>query len=206
MVGPRNGRWEAEEEGTGQFDPHNVGLVVLGTFILWFGWYGFNCGSTLAFSDVGTATTGALVAMNTTIAAAMGGLTVFLLRLRTGRKDLDGMCNGILAGLVAVCAGVGDVLPGMALLIGIAGAIFYEIGHGLLLRPLLSMSGAKGDMFTAHIVGMLVIMGWCGILSLIVFGGLKAAGKLRITDEDQLIGTDSVEISPSMAYRKRSKD
>merc|ERR550514_2458600 len=52
MVGPRAGRWD-EAGDPGRFDPHNMPLVVLGTFVLWFGWYGFNCGSTLAFSDSG---------------------------------------------------------------------------------------------------------------------------------------------------------
>merc|ERR1719487_335325 len=133
MLGPRKGRYDPDAE-EGAYDPHNMGLVVLGIFSLWFGWYGFNCGSTLAFSDVGTATQGALVAMNTTISAAAGGLTVFLLRLRTGRKDLGGMCNGILAGLVAVCAGVGDVEPGMALLVGALGGLAQEAGHVLMLK------------------------------------------------------------------------
>ena len=227
MVGPRAGRWA--EEDSGRFDPHNMTLVVLGTFILWFGWYGFNCGSTLGFGDVGTATTGALVAMNTTIAAATGGLTAFLLRLRTGKKDLAGMCNGVLAGLVAVCAGVGAVDPGMALLIGAFGGAAMEGGHvllqklkiddpldafpvhgcagiiGCLLRPLLDRGGVQGEMMTAHIVGILVIIGWTGILSLIVFGGMKAAGQLRISDEVQELGADHSEMA-QVAYRGNSKD
>merc|ERR1711971_768840 len=76
-VGPRTGRFDSYED----FSPHSLPLVVLGTFILWFGWYGFNCGSTLGISDGSTGELAAQVAMNTTIAAATGGLVVFLLRM-----------------------------------------------------------------------------------------------------------------------------
>jgi len=130
LVGPRAGRWEKPES----FAPHNMGLVVLGTFILWFGWYGFNCGSTLSFSTSATATLAGLVAMNTTISAAAGGLTVWALRLRTRTYDLAGTCNGILAGLVAVCAGVGDMNPELAFVTGILGGLAYELGHILVTR------------------------------------------------------------------------
>merc|ERR1719261_1761260 len=128
MVGPRAERWDPDNPPN-RFDPHNMGFVVLGTFALWFGWYGFNCGSTLSFSDVGTAAQAALAAMNTTLSAAAGGLTVFLLRLRSGKCDLCGACNGILAGLVAVCAGVADFEPSMAIVVGVAGGIAQEAGH-----------------------------------------------------------------------------
>ncbi len=88
---------------------HNTPFVVLGTFILWFGWYGFNCGSTLSFtgSNVETA---AVVAMTTSIAAGTGGMVTLLIRVcdeRFGKGkrehyDVPAMSNGILAGLVAV--------------------------------------------------------------------------------------------------------
>ena len=76
MLGPRKGRFENPEE----FECHNLPLVVLGTFALWFGWYGFNPGSTLGMHDGATGALAAQVAMNTTLAAATGGITVFLLR------------------------------------------------------------------------------------------------------------------------------
>ena len=74
----------------------------LGTFALWFGWYGFNPGSTLGMHDSGTGALAAQVAMNTTISAATGGITVFVLRYFITKKyDVGGLCNGILAGLGA---------------------------------------------------------------------------------------------------------
>eukprot|EP00403_Amphidinium_massartii_P030920 CAMPEP_0178406246 /NCGR_PEP_ID=MMETSP0689_2-20121128/18814_1 /TAXON_ID=160604 /ORGANISM="Amphidinium massartii, Strain CS-259" /LENGTH=544 /DNA_ID=CAMNT_0020027283 /DNA_START=67 /DNA_END=1701 /DNA_ORIENTATION=+ len=124
VLGPRQGRFEQDDE---DFAPHNIPLVVLGTFILWFGWYGFNCGSTLGMADTATGQLAALVAMNTTVAAATGGLTVFLLRLAMLRRyDVGGMCNGILAGLVSITAPCGNVETYSAFLIAILGGCIYQ--------------------------------------------------------------------------------
>jgi len=123
-LGPRKGRWENPEA----FDPHNLPLVVLGTFILWFGWYGFNCGSTLGM-DQASGELAAQVAMNTTISAATGGIVVFFLRYAIYRHyDVGGLCNGILAGLVSITAPCGNVESGSALVIGLIGAIVYQLG------------------------------------------------------------------------------
>merc|ERR1712014_412429 len=131
--GPRNGRWTNPD----LFVPHSLPLVVLGTFILWFGWYGFNCGSTLGLSDESTGEMAAHVAMNTTIAAATGGLTVFGLRMAIlkGFYDIAGFCNGILAGLVSITAGCGTVDCGSAFAIGIIGGFVYQ-GASLLMKKL----------------------------------------------------------------------
>ena len=77
VLGPRKGRFENPEE----FAPHNMPLVVLGTLALWFGWYGFNCGSTLGMSSASTGAMAAHVAMNTTLSAATGGITAFVIVL-----------------------------------------------------------------------------------------------------------------------------
>jgi Amt family ammonium transporter len=229
LVGPRNGRFE----NPSAFQPHDVSMVVLGTFILWFGWYGFNCGSTLSFSDSGTAAQGGLVAMNTTMSAAAGGLTVFLLRLieaivmrRDQLYDLVGLCNGILVGLVAVCAGVGAFEPGMAMLVGSVGGIFYELGHwlmiyckiddpldafsvhgmggmtGVILRPLLAtdMDGRiMAETFGAHFAGMFAIIAWSAGFTAIILVPFKVMNKLCYDQEAQDSGTDS-HCSPPKAY------
>merc|ERR1711953_1124525 len=229
MLGPRNGRWEEGKKSS--FDPHNMGLVVLGTLILWFGWYVFNCGSTLSFSDMNTVVQAALVAMNTTLAAATGGISVFILRKlqdKEGKYDLAGMCNGILAGLVAVCAGVGDMEPGMAVLTGLLGGIFMEAGHlliiklqiddpldafavhgcgglcGVLTRPVFDKAGANGSMFGAHCLGALCIIAWVTALSFIVFGVLKYANVLKVSDEEAEKGSDKMHLQ-TQAYRATSK-
>merc|ERR1719424_438382 len=77
MVKPRVGRFEAETQD--DFVPHDVPMIVLGTIILWFGWYGFNCGSTLGM-DMGSGYMAGVVAVNTTIAPAFGGMVVTFIR------------------------------------------------------------------------------------------------------------------------------
>eukprot|EP00439_Symbiodinium_sp_Y106_P054495 s404_g7.t1 len=132
VLGPRKGRFENPEE----FECHNLPLVVLGTFALWFGWYGFNPGSTLGMHDGATGALAAQVAMNTTLAAATGGITVFLLRYVIAKKyDVGGLCNGILAGLVSITAGCGNVECGSAFAIGLVGAFVYQ-GSSMLLQKL----------------------------------------------------------------------
>jgi len=131
VVGPRKGRFDADSGES--FDPHSLPLIVLGTFILWFGWYGFNCGSTLGLQDAGEGAMAAQVAMNTTLAAATCGLTLLILRFAIFRKyDIGGMCNGILAGLVSITAGCGNVECGSAVLIGLIGAFVYQGASSLL--------------------------------------------------------------------------
>lgn len=119
MLGPRANR------EFGKFPPaHNLGLATLGTMILWFGWYGFNAGSTVSMGNTGLV---ALVLVNTTLAAGAGGLaTMFLVFFRTGKWDLTFTLNGSLAGLVGITAGCAFVLPWASVVIGlIAGLVVY---------------------------------------------------------------------------------
>jgi Amt family ammonium transporter len=131
ISGPRAGRFEAGRAD--EFDPHSLPLIVLGTMILWFGWYGFNCGSTLEMHDASTGMMAAQVAMNTTIAAATGGLTVFIIRLnRLHKYDIGGFCNGILAGLVSITAGCGNVTCISAFVIAVLGGMLYDGASNLM--------------------------------------------------------------------------
>merc|ERR1712196_508898 len=75
FVGPRKGRFDDSEQ---DFTAHSVPFVVLGTFCLWFGWYGFNPGSTLSMKTASDAHIAGLVAVNTTMAPCASGLLVFL--------------------------------------------------------------------------------------------------------------------------------
>jgi Amt family ammonium transporter len=119
-----------------EFQPHSQPLIVLGTFILWFGWCGFNSGSTLGLSDPGTALVAAHVMMNTTLSAATGGLTVFILMFAITKKyDCSALCNGILAGLVSITAPCSNVESGSAVLIGLLGGIIY-VGSAALVKKL----------------------------------------------------------------------
>jgi len=131
VLGPRKGRFERPEE----FEAHSLPLVVLGTFILWFGWYGFNPGSTLQMHSKEVGAIAAQVAMNTTMSAATGGITVFTIRyLMTRKYDVGGLCNGILVGLVSVTAGCATMESGSAVAVGFIGSFVYQGASMLLVR------------------------------------------------------------------------
>merc|ERR1712224_729667 len=132
IVGKRTGRFEPDKED--DFQPHSQPLIVLGTFILWFGWCGFNSGSTLGLSDSGTALLASHVMMNTTLSAATGGITVFLVQYAITRKyDCAALCNGILGGLVSITAGCSNVESGSAVLIGMLGGCIF-VGSSMLVK------------------------------------------------------------------------
>merc|ERR1712078_929235 len=151
IVGKRSGRFDPDKAD--EFQPHSQPLVVIGTFILWFGWCGFNPGSTLGMSDSSTAMMAAHVMMNTTLSAATGGVTVFLLMYAITRKyDCAALCNGILAGLVSITAGCSNVESGSAVLIGLLGG-FIVVGSAALIQKL--KIDDPVDAFSVH--------GACGI-------------------------------------------
>jgi Amt family ammonium transporter len=160
-VGPRKGRFEdpnADEE----FSAHSIPFVVLGTFILWFGWYGFNPGSTLAMKSASDAYTAGLVAVNTTLAPCVGGLVVFILRATVAPPkllDVGGFCNGILAGLVSITAGCAFVKPWEAVIIGFIGGLVYQ-GASMLLKS--QKIDDVVDAFPVH--------GACGIWGVLALG------------------------------------
>lgn len=100
VIGPRIGKYT--KNGTSQAIPgHNIPMAITGTFILAFGWFGFNAGSTLAGTDLRLT----VVATNTMIAGGAGALAAtFLMMFKFGKPDPSMMANGLLAGLVAITA------------------------------------------------------------------------------------------------------
>jgi len=136
ILGPRRGRFYDDDgnalETPVDFPGHSAALQVLGTFILWFGWFGFNPGSALAIANEGSAATAALCAVTTTLAAATGcvtsmGLDSIIEKKKTGEVsyDLTMAMNGALGGLVAITAGCSVVYPWAAVVIGFIGGIVY---------------------------------------------------------------------------------
>ncbi len=123
VLGPRIGKFGADGKPRG-LPGHHIPMAMLGTFILLFGWFGFNAASTLAATDVQFA----VVAANTAIAGAFGAITAMLwITKRTGKPDPGMMANGMLAGLVAITAPCAFVSPAMAMVIGIiAGVLVIE--------------------------------------------------------------------------------
>jgi Amt family ammonium transporter len=119
-LGPRLGR-VFKRDGGGPMAPHNIILGSVGGLILWFGWYGFNPGSTLSALDVQGI---GRVSFNTTMAACSAGLaSLFYMYARGGKWDLGMTVNGFLAGLVAITCPCYWVSPTGAFFIGIAGGL-----------------------------------------------------------------------------------
>src|SRR5262245_1037070 len=105
------------------FRPHNVSMVALGTFILWFGWLGFNGGS--AF---GANLRAAMAVWNSMIAASMGGIVWCALDFRIEHKfTMVGFCSGTIAGLVAATPASGFIQPWAALVMGVAAGAICNI-------------------------------------------------------------------------------
>ncbi len=109
---------------------HSIPLAALGVFVLWFGWFGFNPGSTLS---IGNGVSVSLIATNTNLAAAAGAVTAMItVWIMYGKPDLSMTMNGALAGLVAITAPCGFVSPGAAIVIGMVGGIVVVLGVVLL--------------------------------------------------------------------------
>src|SRR5205823_5425114 len=104
LLGPRRGKYNFDGS-VNAIPGHNIPMALAGTFILAFGWFGFNAGSTLAGSDLRIG----VIATNTMLAGAAGGITAMLyMWIKYGKPDPSMLANGTLAGLVAItapCAG-----------------------------------------------------------------------------------------------------
>src|SRR6184192_1946159 len=128
LLGPRIGKFGHD----GRANPipgHNMPYAVLGTIILWFGWFGFNPGSTLGVVTGGQVGFFGYVALTTNLAAAAGGVGGILTAWVVLRKpDVSMMLNGVLAGLVAVTAASGFVAPWAAVVIGLVSGAIAVVG------------------------------------------------------------------------------
>jgi Amt family ammonium transporter len=217
-LGPRLGRFT--KDGKAKAIPgHSIALVVLGVFILWFGWFGFNPGSQLA-ADGANADAIALVAANTNLAAAAGGLAAMLLAWFFIKKpDLGSTLNGVLAGLVAVTAPCAFISPVSAVIIGAVGGVIVVLGVMLLERvkvddpvsavPVHLMNGIWGTLavglfatdtgllttgqpgqLIAQVIGIVAVGTWCVATGGLMFFALKKTIGLRVSREEELAGLD----------------
>ncbi|PWT94125.1 MAG: ammonium transporter [Blastocatellia bacterium] len=166
VLGPRIGR-KFKRDGGGPMSPHDLVIAATGGLILWFGWYGFNPGSTLSamdFEGIGR------VATNTTLAACAGGLMAMIYGYVLIKKwDLGYTVNGFLAGLVAITCPCYWVSPtGSIILGGVAGVL---VVLGLELLEWLRIDDP---------IGAVPVHGFCGIWGTLSLG-LFACGKYGIT-------------------------
>ncbi len=124
MLGPRIGKYDKTGKPRAILG-HNIPMATLGVFILWFGWFGFNCGSTLSAHELRIS----VVAVNTNLAACAGALGALLfMKFRHGKWDLSMALNGVLAGLVAITAPCAWVEAWAAVVIGFIGGILVCVG------------------------------------------------------------------------------
>lgn len=209
IVGPRIGRFD--EDGTPRSIPgHSVTLGALGVFILWFGWYGFNAGSTLAAVGQDIATP----AVTTTLAAAAGALgAMFTAWIITGKPDVGFTLNGVLAGLVGVTAGTASLSFGGSILVGLIAGVIMVFSVMALERvgiddPVgaISVHGTAGlwgliavGLLTSdanigiQLVGALAIATWAFGTSFLVFKVIDLTVGMRVTPTEEREGLDRSE-------------
>ncbi|MEJ2402387.1 MAG: hypothetical protein P8Y52_13495, partial [Xanthomonadales bacterium] len=205
LLGARKGKYN--KDGSANALPGaNLPLATLGTFILWMGWFGFNGGSVLKLADAANAHSVAMVFLNTNAAAATGLIAALITaRILFGKADLTMALNGALAGLVAITAEPSTPTALQASLFGaIAGVLVVfaivaldklkiddPVGAisvhgvvgllGLLLVPLTN----DGSSFSGQLIGAATIFFWVFIVSLVVWGILKAVMGIRVDEEEE---------------------
>jgi Amt family ammonium transporter len=164
MLKPRYGRFN--KDGTPNvIAGHNMPLVAMGVFILWFGWYGFNAGSTLGFGDPELV---ARISLNTTLSPAVAAFAAMVISwIKYGKPDLSLALNGVLGGLVGITAPCAVVGSGSAILIGL-------IAGTLVVFSIEWMNKLKID----DVVGAFPVHGICGIFGTLAVGifGSEALG------------------------------
>lgn len=205
VLGARTGKYRKGKVNV--IPGHNVPLAALGIFILWFGWYGFNCGSTTS----GRNTAIALIAVTTTLAAAAGIVGATIVGWIQFKKPDAGMSlNGALGGLVGITAGCDAVAPIEAVIIGLIGGALVVFAVGFIDRVLkvddpvgaISVHGVCGVWGTLAVgifgganlgvqaLGCLVAFGWAFGIGTVFFSILKALNLLRVTPDEEAEGLD----------------
>ncbi len=137
ILGPRVGKFisNGKDRRANAIPGHNIAMAALGVFLLWFGWFGFNPGSTLGVSTSESANQAALVAANTNLAAAAGAIAAMVVAwVLYGKPDPSMTMNGALAGLVAITAPCAFISAGAALAVGAVGGAIVVLGVRLLDR------------------------------------------------------------------------
>jgi len=155
LLGPRIGKYD--KFGNPKPIPgHSLAFAAIGAFILWFGWFGFNPGSTLSAHELRIS----VIAANTNLAAAAGAVTAMLITWKKlGKSDIGMACNGAIGGLVAITAPCAWVAPWAAVVIGIVAGFVACYGYWWLER--------RG---VDDVVGAIPVHGFNGTWGLIALG------------------------------------
>lgn len=203
--------------------PHSMTLTMVGTGLLWVGWFGFNAGSELEADG-----TAGLAMINTFVATAAGGLAWMVMEKISGHKGSAlGFCSGVIAGLVAVTPAAGNSGPFGAIVLGIIasvvcyyavaklkaalgyddsldafgihgiGGIVGAIGTGIVYSPALGGPGGEdfvmGAQVVTQITAVVIAIAWAAIGTAIVGFLVKATIGLRVDEETEVNGLDISE-------------
>lgn len=172
QLGPRKGRFNSDGSAN-VFAPSNIPLASAGAFILWFGWFAFNAGSTLDATNTSLAS----IALNTMLAAASGGaIALFITMKKFGKADPSMTINGILSGLVAITAGCAFVSQWGAITIG-------AISGFIVIYATLFVDYLKVD----DPVGAVAVHGFNGVFGTIAVGLFDSAQGLFTTGDYSLL-------------------
>ncbi len=218
VLGPRIGKYS--KEGKSNTIPgHNLPLASVGAFILWFGWFGFNPGSSLG--AVGNWELIGSVVVNTFLASASGGIATMIYTYFTYTKiDITMVINGVLAGLVSITAGCNVVGPVSAIIIGAIAGILVDVAvvffdkikvddpvgaiavhgvNGLFGTLAVGLFAIEGGLFygggasllLTQILGVSAIALFSFTLTFIIMKLLKMSIGIRISNEDEEAGIDA---------------
>ena len=217
LLGPRLGRFtdDGSPANMEPFAASSIPLVVLGTFILWMGWYGFNGGSQLALGSFEDSTAMSKIFMNTQLAGCGGCIAgAAITRIVGGKTDIIMMLNGALAGLVSITAEPLMPSPLAAIIIGAVGGLIMYLGTNLLNSlklddvvgaiPVHMFAGIWGTMivpfsnpetsYVTQFIGVASVIAFVFISSYIVISIIKATIGLRISEKAEKLGTDKAEV------------
>ena len=213
ILGPRKGKYGPDGR-VNAMPGANLPLATLGTFVLWFGWFGFNGGSQLALGSGFDAIAMSIVYVNTNLGAAAGVVAAMAVSQLLFKKiDLTFVLNGAIAGLVAITAGPDLQNHAMALVVGGIGGALAVIAIPMLDKLRIDdVVGAISAHLVAGIWGTLAVgifgggdllvqligIGAVGAFMLVTSGViwllLKATVGLRVSDEDEELGLDKSEL------------
>jgi len=219
VLGPRIGKY-AKDGSSNTIPGHNLPLAAVGAFILWFGWFGFNPGSSLG--AVGNWELIGSVVVNTFLASAAGGIaTMFYTYFSYGKIDITMVINGILAGLVSITAGCNVVGPLSAIFIGLIAGVLVDIAvlffdkmkvddpvgaiavhgiNGLFGTLAVGCFALDGGLFygggtsllVTQTIGVLAIGLFSFFITFMVMKLLSLTLGIRITDQEEEAGIDAV--------------
>ena len=217
VLGPRIGKYNSD--GTiNSIEGHNLPLAAVGAFILWFGWFGFNPGSSLG--AVGNWELIGAVAVNTFLASAAGGIsTMVYTHFAYGKIDITMVINGVLAGLVSITAGCNVVSPVSAIIIGSVAGVLVDVAVLIIDKQMIddpvgavAVHGINGlfgtlavglfanegglffgggtSLFITQLIGVVVISLFSFTLTFVIMTILKKTIGIRIREEEEDAGID----------------